>query len=78
MGIKFTGSTLLWVVAIVAGLTLAREYLRGRLVAMLEDTTSYAVFPESEPISGMDFDKPLDFTLTEPILPKSYYYQPGQ
>jgi len=78
MGFKITGTTVLWAIALVCGFLMGRQWLREQLIGMLEDTTKYAVFPESEPISGMDFDKPLEFTVTEPIFPEGVLYNPEQ
>ena len=78
MGVKITGSTLVWVIALVAGLMLVRNSLRNRLIAMLQDTGKYGLLSESPPISSMDFDKPLQFPITEPIFPEGTFYRPEE
>ena len=80
MGIKITGLTLLWTIVLVAGFLLARNWLheqfRDGLIAELQDTDKYAVFPESP--SMPTFDKPLDFTRTQPIFSEGVLYRPEQ
>ena len=78
MGDKITGTTVFWAIALVAGFMLARDWLRDRLVAELQDINKHAVLTESP-----DFDKPLEFdisdlTMTQPIIPESSYYRPDQ
>lgn len=77
MGWKISGPTVVWVVAIVAGFLLVRQELRERLIATLQNPENYAGFPLSE-TPEFDFDKPLDFTMTEPIFPEGTFYRPNE
>jgi hypothetical protein len=56
------------IVALGAGLMLARSWQRDQLTSIVQDTEKYSIMPESPEVSKMS-----EFTITEPILSPSYF-----
>ena len=76
MGIKITGTSVLWAIALVAGFLTGRQWLREQLIGMIDEVNKQSA--KSPPISEMGFDKPLEFTITEPIFPEGTFYRPEE
>lgn len=69
MGIRITGTALLWAAAMLGGLLAVRATLRQKLENIVHEAANQST-------AAMNFDADLELSFPEPVIPQGILYQP--
>jgi hypothetical protein len=64
------GLALLWGAGLLAAWAFGRDYIHEQFKTMIQNVASQSDTPD------FDFNKPLEFTMDQPVFPQDHFYNP--